>query len=179
MLKISITGPESTGKSTLARQLAAHYGAALVPEYAREYIGGLSRPYQAADVLAIARRQFELEDEAMQTAHSIVFCDTDVWVLKIWYEHAYHCLDAWLEKAWKNRRNTYHLVLLTAIDLPWYPDPQREHEHLRAFLFEKYRSELEQHGIFFKIITGTDTTRLQNGIIAVDMLIKQVDGQRY
>jgi len=62
-IRIAITGPESTGKSTLAAQLARHYNALWVPEYARTHLELLNRPYTANDILLIARRQLQAEEE--------------------------------------------------------------------------------------------------------------------
>ncbi|MFK8006949.1 MAG: AAA family ATPase [Saprospiraceae bacterium] len=59
--KIILTGPESTGKSTLARQLAQVYNTVWVPEFARTYLEGLNRPYRGDDLLKIAKGQRDLE----------------------------------------------------------------------------------------------------------------------
>ena len=56
---ITIVGPESSGKTTLARQLAADLGCPWVPEYAREYLDGLGRTYEEDDLQIIARGQLE------------------------------------------------------------------------------------------------------------------------
>ena len=73
MHKIVIIGPESTGKSTLSQELAAHFNAPWVPEYAREYIDQLDRPYTFDDLLAIAKGQVKLEDEMAAEAEDKLF----------------------------------------------------------------------------------------------------------
>ena len=57
LIRIAITGPESTGKTNLAEALALHYNTVWVPEYAREYIANLNRKYTLNDILTIAKRQ--------------------------------------------------------------------------------------------------------------------------
>ncbi|MDZ4204056.1 MAG: ATP-binding protein, partial [Bacteroidales bacterium] len=78
MNRIAITGPESTGKSQLVAQLAAYYGTHWVPEYAREYLNGLNRPYHYADILQIARKQFALMCTAASQSGNLVFFDTEL-----------------------------------------------------------------------------------------------------
>ncbi|PIQ21323.1 MAG: ATPase, partial [Cytophagales bacterium CG18_big_fil_WC_8_21_14_2_50_42_9] len=77
MLKVAITGPESTGKSTLAQQLAAHYNTMWVPEYARTYISELPGRYTAQDVENIARGQLTSYQLAnWPRANKLLFADT-------------------------------------------------------------------------------------------------------
>ena len=61
IIRIAITGPESTGKSTLARQLAEHYQTTWVPEFARVYLDQLGRPYEEGDLVSIAKGQLQAE----------------------------------------------------------------------------------------------------------------------
>jgi len=168
MLKVAITGPESTGKSTLAEKLAAHYQAVWVPEYARDYIGRLDRPYTIEDIEAIAHGQLALEAQA-QTKHvPLLFADTDLLVLKIWTEHAFGYCPAWIAE--KLQEQDYNLYLLMGVDLPWEPDPQREHPHLRQYFYDWYKSELQALGVPFAEISGQHEARLQLACIQVDAL---------
>ena len=73
---VVLTGPECTGKSTLAKQLASHYHTVYIPEYAREYIENLDRPYTFEDVLHIAATQVKQKCELDVNPHRIVFLDT-------------------------------------------------------------------------------------------------------
>jgi NadR type nicotinamide-nucleotide adenylyltransferase len=160
--KIAITGPESTGKSLLSEQLARHYNTVWVPEYAREYIDGLNRPYNQQDILVIAKGQIRSEQTFYQKANSYLFCDTELIVTKIWSEVKYQNCDEWiLAKIIENR---YDLFLLCDIDLPWEEDPQREHPHKREFLFNLYKEELTGRGFPFFIISGFGNERLDNAI---------------
>ena len=96
MLRISLTGPESTGKTTLAVRLAAHYGTAFAPEYAREYLADNGPRYTPEDLEEIARGQLAAEATAEALAHRLVFCDSDLLVIKIWAEHSFGTCPEWI-----------------------------------------------------------------------------------
>lgn len=170
LIRIAIVGPESTGKSTLAEQLARHYQTEFVPEYAREYIGKLSRPYNIDDIVAISKGQMEWEDKGALKANKILICDTNLIVTKIWAEHAYHTCPEWISETIKKR--TYHLYLLTTPDIPWEADLQREHPHLREYLFDKYVSALKEQPVPYKVITGTGDARWRNAVSIIDAFFR-------
>lgn len=167
--RIAITGPESTGKSLLARQLASHYGTVYVPEFARGYIDSLNRPYQESDITEIARGQLRMEQEMEAKANKYLFCDTELIVTKIWSLHKYGSCDPFILDNIRNNR--YDLYLLGDIDLPWEQDPQREHPHLRKFFFDWYKRELEGYGFRYEVIHGMGQQRLERAIGYVDGLI--------
>ncbi len=79
--KVGIIGPESTAKSTLSQQLAKAFGGVYIPEYAREYIANLSRPYTYDDVSAIAHHQIQQLQITPTTpyplSHSVSQCLSD------------------------------------------------------------------------------------------------------
>lgn len=160
-LKIGITGPESTGKSTLAKQLAHYYRTIWVPEYAREYLAGLNRAYTQADVEQIATGQLTRMNQALVKIpdSTLVFFDTELLVLKIWLQHAYGTCPEWLLQAIPAQN--LDLYLLMNVDLPWEPDPQREHPNLRQFFYDWYKRELQAYGFHFVEISGSYTTRYQ------------------
>ncbi len=167
--KVAITGPESTGKSSLAQQLAQHFKTAFVPEYAREYVANLKSPYQYPDILNIAKGQLEREILKYSEANKIIFCDTEFIVTKIWSENAYKKCDEWILRTIED--HPYHLYLLMNVDLPWEADPQREHPHLREYFFNLYEQELIKRKLPYKIISGIGEVRLQNAIRAVKEMI--------
>ena len=169
MIKISITGPESTGKSWLAEQLARHYGTAWVPEFARTYLEETGRPYTYEDILYIAQQQHHSEVKAGQ--HSgMIFCDTDFCVTRIWCQVKYGKCHPWIESVLD--KNEYGLYLLCDIDLPWQYDPLREHPEMRRELFGMYHNLLREKQFNFRIVSGMDNDRLQNAIRFVDEFLK-------
>ncbi|MBI9033364.1 MAG: ATP-binding protein [Bacteroidales bacterium] len=167
--KIAITGPESTGKSTLASDLAEHYKTVWVPEYAREYLEKINRSYEFDDISIIAKEQKKLENQYIDRAKDLLFCDTELLVTKIWSEYKYGNCDHWILNELKNPG--YDLYLLTDIDIPWEYDPQRENPTERKELFDRYYNELIQMKFPFKIINGTREIRLQNAIHYIDQLV--------
>jgi NadR type nicotinamide-nucleotide adenylyltransferase len=168
MQRISITGPESAGKSTLAAELAAHYGTVFVPEYAREYLEAHGPRYDLADLEAISRGQLAAEDAAMPQAGQLLFCDTDLLVIKIWAENAFGICPAWVEA--ELARPRYALTLLLAPDLPWAPDPLREHPDpaQRWHFYNLYRAELVSRGWPFAEVSGPPAQRLALARAAID-----------
>ena len=169
MIKISITGPESTGKSWLAEQLARHYATAWVPEFARTYLEETGRPYTYEDILYIAQQQHHSEVKAGQ--HSgMIFCDTDFCVTRIWCQVKYGKCHPWIES--ELDKNEYGLYLLCDIDLPWQYDPLREHPEMRRELFGMYHNLLREKQFNFRIVSGMDNDRLQNAIRFVDGFLK-------
>ncbi len=159
---IVLTGPESSGKTTLAAQLAAHFNTEWVPEFARTYISGLGRPYQESDLLEIAKGQIGLENEMMKKTEGLLFLDTSLEVIKIWSEHKYDRCHPWILEHLK--RNRHDLYLLCRPDIPWQYDPQRENPGDRGKIFELYRRELTQQNTNFVEISGLNERRLKKAI---------------
>ena len=172
--KVVVLGPESTGKSTLCSQLAKHYKTSWVPEFAREYLLNLGRPYQYDDLIIIAREQLQAEDEGLKAeTGSVLFIDTDMYVMKVWCEFVFgkchsFILDQIVEK-------TYDLYLLCNTDLPWVKDELREYPDPvnRNILFRIYKDLMINQDTPWVEISGKDDQRLLQGIKAVDKLLLQ------
>lgn len=160
--KIAVTGPESTGKSFMAEVLAKELKTVWVPEYAREYIGKLNRPYTSKDIEVIARHQMALEDRLLTKANGVLLCDTDLIVTKIWSEFVFGFCPDWIEKEIVS--SPHDLYLLMDIDLPWQEDPQREHPDRREELFNFYQTTLEKHKLPYFVISGKGINRQNNAL---------------
>lgn len=175
VLRVALTGPESTGKTTLSRQLAQHYGTLWVPEYARQYLEEreLGLAYTLADLEAIAQGQIAAEDTALAQAQvqgkPLVICDTELLVIKIWAEHAFGQCPNWIRAEMEQRR--YDLILLLGVDLPWKADPLREHPHMRQYFYDMYRGELEEQLSSFAEIEGLADQRLDQACFLIDELL--------
>lgn len=162
----------------LTRQLADHYRSAWVPEYAREYIDNLDRPYVESDILEIARGQAKLEKmgstslrkEAtlgkVQQRDRFLFCDTEALVTKIWSDVKFGRCDPWILDLLET--HVYDLYLLCDIDIPWEYDPQREHPEMRVQLFNLYYEELLERHRNFRVVSGLGEDRLENAINFID-----------
>ena len=164
--KIAITGPESTGKSLLAEQLAGYYQTVWVPEYAREYLELLGKPYEEHDILLIAKGQVSLEESKSKDATRFLFCDTELLVTKIWSEVKYKRCAPWILDTLE--KHHYDLYLLCDIDLPWQYDPLREHPDRRQYLFDLYHHELQNRRYPFAVVSVTGPARLNSAIEIID-----------
>jgi NadR type nicotinamide-nucleotide adenylyltransferase len=170
--RVVIIGPESTGKSTLTRQLATHFSTSYADEYAREYLENLGRAYTQEDMLLIARKQLLLEDKTVAAAQNgIVFLDTDLHVVKVWSESKYGTCDEEILKQIAIRR--YDLYILTHIDMPWQEDPLREHPgpEMREHFFNIYNDIVQESNVPFVLVNGNEDERLQAAIKAVGTMI--------
>ncbi|HEY3430211.1 MAG TPA: ATP-binding protein [Cyclobacteriaceae bacterium] len=168
--RIAIVGPECTGKTDLARFLANHYHTSWVPEFARNYIDQLNRPYEKDDLVKIADAQILLENRLALQANKLLICDTNLVVIKIWSEFKYgSCPDEIIEKMATQK---YDLHLLTYIDIPWVDDPQREHPDKRPLLFDIYKNELVKSNVKFIEIKGLYDARRHAAVQAVEAILK-------
>ena len=164
---IALVGPESSGKTTLANQLAVHFGAKLVAEFAREYIDTLNRPYTKEDVTFIAKQQVESENRAIKSGNAIIICDTDVLVVKVWRVVKWGDTDSLVENRFKNQEERLYLLLRP--DLPWEADSQREHPTERNELFAYYEDYLIQAKKRYAIVEGLGVLRLENALRAISL----------
>ncbi len=162
MKKIAITGPESTGKSSICEALQQHFGGLIVPEFAREFLSNKADRYTFEDVEFIARKQLKLEKSAFGAQLEFLFCDTDLLVIRIWMEHVFGKCPQWIiDESWGMQ---YDFTLLMNIDLPWEDDPLREHPNQRELLFQKYLDALKTSGRPFAVVSGNGLERLKEAI---------------
>ncbi len=173
IIKIGITGPESSGKTTLARWLSRAFETVWVPEYAREYLDTLQRPYVYSDLVEIAKGQMALEKKYAKEAKTFLFTDTDLLVIKIWSEYKYGMADKYILDNLKY--NIPQHYFLCAPDIPWEPDPLRESRYERFVLFKIYEKELIKLKIPFTIIEGSREDRLSKCMEVLEGIEKPVD----
>ncbi len=172
IIKIALFGPESTGKTTLAKQLAEHYETVWAPEFAREYLQQKWDTTQTIcepeDMLPIAIGQTKLENDALLTANGYLFCDTNVLVTKVFSEMYYNFCDPILEKV--ARKHKYDLFFLTDIDAPWEKDDLRDRPENRKQTFEIFKNALIENGKPFVTLSGTAEQRKEKAIAIIKML---------
>jgi NadR type nicotinamide-nucleotide adenylyltransferase len=166
--RVAIIGPECTGKSELSKFLAQHFQTEWVPEYARAYIDNLRRPYNQSDLIVIAHGQVRLEDEYARDANTFLFCDTNLYVIKVWSMFKYgNCEKEILDQITDRK---YDLYLLTYVDLPWEADPLREHPTKREELYNIYLNEMKNQSVPFVEIKGEREQRQATAIQAIEKL---------
>lgn len=173
MRKVAIVGPECSGKTTLAADIARHAGARHVEEAARAYLDGLGRPYQERDLLAIAMAQARSEDALAEGFDGLMACDTDMITIRIWSEEKYGRCHPWI--AAQSERRHYDLFLLCAPDMPWEHDPLREHPRDRDRLFGIYERLLLRLRKPFVVMRGPREYRLRMAMDAIAQLRPRAD----
>lgn len=177
LIKVVLFGPESTGKTTLAAQLADHYKTEWVPEYAREYLQDKwdreQKTCEPKDLVPIAYGQMELENRLAKTAHKVLVCDTDLLETKV-YSEAYYTgtCDPILEKY--AIKNQYELYFLTYIDTPWVADDLRDKPDERERMFAYFKEALEKYNRNFIILKGDKAARLATAIEHIDKLLQNM-----
>jgi NadR type nicotinamide-nucleotide adenylyltransferase len=183
--KIVAIGPESTGKSTLCKQLAEHFHTIWCPEYAREYLQQNGVKYSYDDLLKITQGQLAIEDYCMEklqaASHEVqaqnsqlaargsqlLLLDTNMYVMKVWYEYVFgKCEQLVLDEI--SKRN-YDLYLLCNIDLPWTPEEMREYpdKQPRIELYNMYKDLLLNQTTPWVEISGSYEERLATAVEAV------------
>ncbi len=139
---VLVTGPESSGKTTLARQLAWALDGRYVPEVARDYLTARGGQYGPEDLPKIWQAQAIAITEAITSGASFIVCDTGPEVISIWEEVKYGATSPAVMRGFEQQQ--FHLTLLCRPDLPWEPDPLREAPDpaSRAKLFARYQELL-------------------------------------
>ena len=173
--RVRILGAESTGKTTLARDLAARYHTAWVPEFGRAYTeagkGGFSEGlWVSEEFVIIANAQNRMEDEAakkeaVQKA-GVLICDTDALATAVWHERY---MGFWSkEVASLSEGRAYALTLLSSMDVPFVQDGFRDGERLRRWMTGRFEEVLGTRHIPFHWIEGTQAARLEQAAALVE-----------
>jgi HTH-type transcriptional regulator, transcriptional repressor of NAD biosynthesis genes len=178
--KIVLYGPESSGKTTLAKALALHYGSVWVPEYARYYLleqdrhtGRLAQGIVStyADIAPMALGQIALEDSLAEVVPPgrPLFCDTSPLTNLVYSRYYFGQAPDWLEREAPAR--SYALYLLLRPEVPWVPDPLRDRPADREALFGHFRAALVASGQPFAELAGDAPTRLARAREAVEAVL--------
>ena len=170
-IKIVLFGPESTGKSSLAKFLASHYKTHYVEEYARQYLqkkwDNFGKICEKQDLIPIAKGQIENENIMSKKANRILFCDTDLLTTAV-YSRLYFngFCDAKLDKF--SKHNYYDLYLLMDIDIEWVKDDLRDRPNERAELFNVFKDALIENNKNYMIVSGNFEKRKKTSIKFID-----------
>lgn len=169
-MRIVLTGAESSGKSTLTRQLGELFGLPAALEFARFYLEENGPEYDLTLLEKMARLHRIYQTEQIPLDAPLGIFDTDLLNYKIWAEEVFgHCPQEILNDI---ELETTHAYLVCAPDLPWEPDPLRENPHNRERLFEKHLAEIQNLGRPCEIVRGCGDERLACATEALTHLLK-------
>jgi NadR type nicotinamide-nucleotide adenylyltransferase len=176
--RVCIVGAESTGKTTLARALAARYHTVWVPEFGREYSerklaeeGGYR--WRSGEFVTIARTQCEWEEAAARQANRVLVSDTDAFATSIWHRRYVGGPSAAVE-AIAARHRRPDLYLLTDVGTPFVQDGTRDGEGIRAWMHRTLMQELTAQQRPFLRVAGSPEARLETAAAAIDVLLAPI-----
>ncbi len=158
MISIAITGPECSGKTTLAKELSSYLKCKWVEEYSRIYLDHLHRAYVEQDLVEIAKGQLKLYHEQARFNPEIIVSDTDLTVIQIWSEVKYGRISDELKLVLESA-SAHDYYLLCYPDLAWEADPLRESENNRHELFELYEKTIKEKSHNYSVIKGIGKSR--------------------
>lgn len=173
--RVCVFGPESTGKSTLARDLASHFQTVHVPEFARSLLDIKQGVCDASDIPLIARGQLAAEEALARRSNRLLICDTDLLTTTVWSEVLFGDCPAWIREAARKQR--YDLTLLLDVDVPWVDDQQRYLPHARQEFFARCQAALETARRPYRIIRGAWPERFEQARDFVQQLLAESGGQ--
>jgi len=169
LIRVVVTGPESTGKTNISDFLSRELGAVWIPEYARYYVSSLKEKYTYSDIEHIAGKQIDDYKKYCQSGSGIVIFDTWLIITKVWFEVVYGKYPSWLDAGIRDL--PVDLYLICAPDIPWEADDVRENGNAaRELLFKRYIEEIGALGTAFKIISGNGRARNLMALKAVNDL---------
>ena len=173
MIRVVLTGPECSGKTTLAAALAEVFDVPWIPEAARRFAEGSPEPLSAATVEPIARMSMQMEDAVVLAAArpKMIVRDTDLVSTVVYARHYYGASPVWIEQAARTR--LADLYLLCHPDLPWTSDGVRDRPMQREELLADFRAALVAFGANVVEVSGVGDARLLRASEAVAALLKQ------
>ena len=174
-IKVVLFGPESSGKTTLSRELSKYYNTLWVEEFARKYLqkkwDNEKKICELSDIIPIAEGQIKLENEFSIKSSNLLFCDTDILETKIYSEIYFNGFcDPVLEKY--AIENKYNLYILTEIDTPWIKDDLRDRPNNRKEMFLAFKESLIKYNRPYIQVSGDLKTRMKIAITEIDKLLK-------
>jgi len=170
MFRIAIIGPESSGKSTLAKFIEKEFDGYLVDEYAREYLLNIDNPskHLIEDLIEIAKVQFDKSID-IESKKKICICDTEMLTMKIWAEDKFKYCPMEIETLFQNQK--FDLYLLCKPDIKWEYDILREDEDRRDYIFEVYKKYCNVFNFNYIEIEGDSKSRFK----IIDKVFRQLN----
>lgn len=172
VIRISVVGGESTGKSSLVAALAAHYDTAYVPEFARDYLSVHGSEYTPEQAPILAKGQMDREAEYALLADRVLFCDTDAMTTMLWSEFYFkRAVPEIVELA---QQHVHDLYVLCADELPWENDGLRRSEGSGAWFDKRLREVMDDWGRQYILVSGDVPTRVEQAVGVIDLLLSKI-----
>lgn len=161
MVKIVITGPESTGKTSIAGHFSIKFNIPVINEFAVEYLKKTGGKYSYTDLLKIARGQIRSEENLIKIINpQYMICDTDLITIKIWSKVKFNKINKEILSVIESRH--YDHYILCYPDVAWEYSEFRENPNDRDVLFRLYEEELKFYTKKYSILTGKGQERIEN-----------------
>ena len=175
-IRVVMAGAESTGKTTLSRDLAKVYETNWVSEFGRSYSEkkireGTNDDWATSDFITIATEQCRLENNAARLANRILVCDTDAFATAIWHRRYLKDRSPEVEAIAFSHRCP-DLVILTDIATPFEQDGVRDGESIRGWMHDIFLEELIKSKRRFILVKGTPQERLEQACSEINKILK-------
>jgi nicotinamide riboside kinase len=171
MIRIVITGAESSGKSSLTQHLGEVFSLPYALEYARYHLETNGPEYDLGLLLKMSRLHLDFQREKVSVSAPLGIFDTDLINYKIWAEEVFGCCPAEISAGIEHESN--HIYILCRPDLPWEADPLRENPSDYQRLFQRHRSEIIRLNRPYEEIGGLGQERTDNAEAALRRLLKK------
>lgn len=158
-MKFAFLGPESTGKTSTAEEVARRLQGGVVPEVSREFLTEIGLNYSFEDIIEIAKQQFTKEIEICDlNPYKVIICDTELITIEIWLEFLGYEVPNWISTF--IHQSTYDKYFLFDIDIPWVSDGLRNNEHDRDSLLNQFKKKLNYYNKNWELVSGIGEVRI-------------------
>jgi NadR type nicotinamide-nucleotide adenylyltransferase len=173
-LRIVIVGAESTGTTTLSRDLAAKLRVPWVPEIGRYYTESIlttAKDWEDEDFYRIGKLQQAYEAEMAKRSDGIIVCDTNAVATELWQRR-------YMGRTTKQMReialaDKADLYIITGDEIPFVQDGIRDGEHIRHRMHRWFVNRIKKTGVPYLIINGTPEERLKTATQAARKMIRE------
>src|SRR5690625_3628469 len=101
----------------------------------------------------------------------VLISDSCILTEEVWYDHLFGYTAERVLEVRKTKK--YDFYLLMDIDLPWVDDPLRDFPDKRDHFLEVWKKELAEVSAQYRLNSGLNEERFENGIKAVKDFLKR------